>query len=82
MLPRFVTTISRMILGDSSTHQPGLDGTADISHVGTLDDTRRIELLPHTDPEVQQVFIGTATAARRCSQIQAQSNPTRTTRAT
>lgn len=50
-LPRYVTTLSRQILGGMK-HQ-----TVDPTHVSRLETTRRIELFPCFDPEVQQVMV-------------------------
>ncbi|MCI0331954.1 MAG: hypothetical protein L0228_01860 [Planctomycetes bacterium] len=53
-IPRYVTTVSRLIMpGPAGDRQ-----TDDATHKGAIDRTRRIELLPYFDPEVQQVFIG------------------------
>ncbi len=53
-VPRYVTTVSRLIMPG----QAGDRQTDDATHRGAIDRTRRIELLPYFDPEVQQVFIG------------------------
>jgi len=53
MAPRFVLTISRRFY-------EGTDGryqTPDATHVGALESTRRIELLPSPNPHVQQILV-------------------------
>jgi len=49
--PRYVTAITRQYL-DQEERQ-----TTDNKHVGALNTTRRIELLPNVNPELQQVLV-------------------------
>jgi hypothetical protein len=50
--PRYVTTVSRQVVNQEEKQ------TTDNQHVSRLQTTRRIELLPHRNPELQQVLVG------------------------
>lgn len=52
--PRFVTTLSRLFVQSGTT---ATFSTRDADQKQYLDKTRRIELLPSANPEVQQVFV-------------------------
>lgn len=53
-VPRFVSTVSRLFIGGTAPER----FTDDLNHKAELSRTRRIELLPHPNPDLQQVFIG------------------------
>ncbi len=52
--PRFGTTISRLLTGQGGTAKFETDDTW---HVSNFDRTRRIELLPSPNPEMQQILV-------------------------
>ena len=49
-VPRYVTTVSRMFVGDATQ-------TLDSRQVSGIDNARRIELRPHWHPDLQQVLV-------------------------